>query len=427
MPKSRVVTFGCRLNHYESALIEKHLKSIDSALETVVFNTCAVTAEAERQAKQAIRSLKRDNPETRIVVTGCGAQLNAKMFEVMPEVSTVLGNREKMEAAFLAKPQGTFVGEMEKVSALPAHTPLPSAELDQKKRVFLQIQNGCDHACTFCVITKARGPSQSIAKEKLVAQINALVATGVEEVVLTGVDLTAYGQDFEVPLTLTDLVRFLLLKVPQLKRLRISSLDPAEIDASFFQLVAKEKRLMPHFHISLQAGADLILKRMKRRHLRQDVITFCQRLRHVRPDAVLGADIIVGFPTETEAHFQDTLDLVEECRIALLHVFPFSPRPETPAARMPQVPKAVAKERSQRLRRLGDKVYYDTLESFVGQTCSVLLERAQRGYNAHFLPVVVETSPATRGVLENVLIEGIVEKEGKKHLLGRPLEVRHVA
>lgn len=426
MPKSHVITFGCRLNRYESLLIEKNLATLTAEQETFVFNTCAVTSEAERQARQAIRRLKREKPDARIVVTGCGAQLGAKSFAVMPEVDLILGNREKMHASFLKKASGTFVGEMKALEELPSHTPLSKDRAQHGNRAFLQIQNGCDHACTFCVITKARGPSQSVDPEKLVAQVRALCQEGVSEVILTGVDLTAYGQDLKKSYTLTSVVRLLLKEVPDLGRLRISSLDPAEIDESFFDLVVCEPRLMPHFHISLQAGADLILKRMKRRHLRNDMIQFAQKVRYARPDIVLGADIIVGFPTETEAHFQETLQLVEECKIALLHVFPFSPRPTTPAARMPQVSKEVVKERGQRLRRLGQKIYYETLESFVGQKTEVLLEKSQYGYNPHFLPVVLEGEHA-KGLVDNILIQSVVEREGKFCLLGKVEEVLRVA
>lgn len=422
MPKApQVVTFGCRLNAFESEVIEGMLSEKNHA-NTVVFNTCAVTKEAERQARQRIRRLKRARPDAFVVVTGCGAQLDPGTFSAMPEVNVVLGNREKMNAAFFQKTEGVFVDEMDTVDILPG-TLVPK---EGKIRTFLQIQNGCDHACTFCVITLARGPSQSVSLESLVKQAHKALELGVKEIILTGVDLTAYGNDQEGWPTFTDLIEAFLAHLPQLKRLRISSLDPAELGEDFFALIAKEPRILPHFHISLQAGADLILKRMKRRHLRADVIRFCERLRVACPKAVLGADVIVGFPTETQAHFEDTLDLIDLCQISLLHVFPYSPRPGTPAARMPQIDRGITLARGKQLRRQGEKILHSVMDSLIGTQMSVLVERPGFGYTDTFLPVSLPTNVRV-GEIATVYIAA--QERGKQglHLVGKVGSVNDVA
>jgi threonylcarbamoyladenosine tRNA methylthiotransferase MtaB len=404
--KSHAVTFGCRLNTYESGLIEKALSRV-APLNTVVVNTCAVTAEAERQAQQAIRRLKRENPEAFVVVTGCSAQLAPERFSDMPEVGLVLGNREKLDEELLQKKEGVFVGEMAYEASLPMSQTLSSVAA----RTFLQIQNGCDHACTFCAVTHARGPSQSVPVDVLASHVRQAVAKGAQEIILTGVDLTAYGRDLEAKTSLATLVSGLLRAAPDLKRLRISSLDPAEVEEGLVALIANEPRIAPHFHLSLQAGADLILKRMKRRHLRDDVFRCVGALRRARPDVALGADVIVGFPTETDVHFQDTCQLVEACAIPMLHVFPFSPRPGTPAARMPQVDKAIIKQRGQRLRRLGDKLNHAYLERFQGRCVEVLMEKEGFGYSAHYVPVVLEDSASVApGMMVRARITGLVHR-----------------
>lgn len=404
--KSHTMTFGCRLNTYESGLIEKTLSRV-APLNTVVVNTCAVTAEAERQAKQAIRRLKREKPDVFVVVTGCSAQLEPQQFADMPEVGLVLGNREKLSEDLLQKKEGVFVGEMAYESSLPMAQTLSSVSA----RTFLQIQNGCDHACTFCTITHARGPSQSVPVDVLASHVTQAVAEGAQEVILTGVDLTAYGRDLAESPSLATLVRTLLRTVPALKRLRISSLDPAEVEDDLVAVIADESRIAPHFHLSLQAGADLILKRMKRRHLRDDVFRCTEALRRARPDVALGADVIVGFPTETDAHFQDTCQLVEACAIPMLHVFPFSPRPGTPAARMPQVEKAMIKQRSQRLRRLGDKLHHTYLQHFQDKHLDVLVEKEGFGYSAHYVPVVFEDVAAvSEGMMVRAHTTGLVQR-----------------
>lgn len=379
---SHTVTFGCRLNAYESAAIDKNLSAVHPK-GAVVFNTCAVTHEAERQALQAIRRLRREKPDAFVIVTGCAAQLKPHQFESMPEVDMVLGNREKMAADFLKKPAGTYVNAMEVAPALSLGPGMGAV------RDFLQIQNGCDHACTFCVITHARGPSQSVPIPDVINMAKAMVTKGAKELTLTGVDLTAYGQDLVDNPSLGLLTKNLLDSVPDLKRLRISSLDPAEVGQDLLDLMKEEPRLMPHFHISLQAGADLILKRMKRRHLQKDIVQFVKDVRDRCPDVAFGADVIAGFPTETDALFQETYDLLDDLKIPFLHVFPFSPRPGTPAARMPQVDREVVKQRASRLRRLAQKTTYAYLERFLSQPVQVLLEKEGFGYTRHYCPVLV--------------------------------------
>src|SRR5882672_2266728 len=345
MPETEIITFGCRLNAFESEVIRRAAAAA-GLTGAVIVNTCAVTAEAERQARQAIRRARRRYPEASIIVTGCAADIAPERYAALPEVDRVLDNRAKL------RPQSYLQGEV-----APADLAETAAHLvdgfEGKSRAFLQVQQGCDHRCTFCIIPYARGPSRSVPMGLVADQARRLVASGYREIVLTGVDLTAYGGDLPGTPNLGQLVRRLLAAVPELERLRLSSLDPAEIDAELWRLLAEERRLMPHLHLSLQSGDDLILKRMKRRHSRAEAIAVARHARALRPEVALGADLIAGFPTETEEMFRRSLDLVAECGLAFVHVFPYSARPGTPAARMPQLPNAHVKERAARLRLAG--------------------------------------------------------------------------
>jgi threonylcarbamoyladenosine tRNA methylthiotransferase MtaB len=377
-------TLGCRLNAWETAAMEE--LAAGAGLEgAVVVNTCAVTAEAVRQARQTIRKARRENPAARIVVTGCAAQVDPQAFAAMPEVSLVLGNAEKMRPeswARIAAPD--FTGETERVQVEDIMSVRETAGhlidgFGTRARAHVQIQNGCDHRCTFCIIPYGRGNSRSVPAGVVVDQIRRLVDRGYREAVLTGVDLTSWGADLPGEPRLGDLVGRILRLVPDLPRLRLSSIDSIEADPALVEAIGAERRLMPHLHLSLQAGDDLILKRMKRRHLRDDAIRFCEAMRAARPDIVFGADIIAGFPTETEAMFENALRLVEECGLTWLHVFPFSPRAGTPAARMPQVPKAQVKARAARLRSLGADRVASHLAAQVGKTVPVLVETTGTG------------------------------------------------
>lgn len=390
MSKNEIVTFGCRLNIYESEVMRT--KAQEAGLEdAIIFNTCAVTSEAERQARQAIRKARRDNPEKTIIVTGCAAQINPDHYAAMPEVDRVIGNHEKMQAPSFVPDhtQKVLVNDIMSVKETATHL---VKSFDGKTRAFVEVQNGCDHRCTFCTIPYGRGNSRSVPIGLLVDQVRQLVREGFVEVILTGVDVTSYGSDLPGTPTLGQMMRRLLSQVPDLKRLRLSSLDPVEVDEDLYQLLATEQRLMPHLHISLQAGHDLILKRMKRRHLRQDVIDFCRKVRELRPDVVFGADIIAGFPTETEEMFQQTLDLVRECDLTYLHVFPYSPRPGTPAARMPQVARDVIKDRARRLRALGEEQKASFLRSQLTQSQWVLMEKEHVGRAENFAQVQFENT-----------------------------------
>jgi threonylcarbamoyladenosine tRNA methylthiotransferase MtaB len=375
-----VVTFGCRLNIYESEVIKREagVAGVDDA---VVVNTCAVTAEAVRQARQTIRRLKRERPDARIVVTGCAAQTQPDDFTQMPEVARVIGNEEKLDARAWRGDDKIAVSDIMAVRDMRAHS---IDSIDGRARAFVQVQNGCDHRCTFCIIPFGRGNSRSLSVTDVVAQVHRLVERGYREVVLTGVDITSYGDG---DMRLGALVKRILRDVPELARLRLSSIDSVEADADLFDALANEPRLMPHLHLSLQAGDDLILKRMKRRHSRGQSIAFCAQVRRLRPDVAFGADIIAGFPTETEDMFARSLDLVDECGLTTLHVFPFSPRPGTPAARMPQVDRAVAKERARRLREKGEAALRAHLAAQVGITHRVLTEQATLGRTEQFVPV----------------------------------------
>ena len=384
----QIITFGCRVNAYESEVMRGHARA--AGLEdAVIVNTCAVTAEAERQARQAIRKARRDNPEARIIVTGCAAQIDPDKYAAMGEVDRVLGNMEKMDpASFLPGAAGpVHVSDIMQVEETASHL---IEGFEARTRAFIQIQTGCDHRCTFCIIPFGRGNNRSVPMGEIVSQVRLLVENGVPEVVLTGVDITDYGRDLPGQPSLGQLCRRLLMNVPALKRLRLSSVDPVEIDPELLRLLAEEERLMPHLHLSMQAGADLILKRMKRRHLQADIRRVVDEARRLRPDVVFGADIIAGFPTETEEQFRESLAVVEDCGLTWLHVFPYSERPGTPAARMPQVPKAERKERAQRLRAAGERQVARFLESRLGTTAQVLMEKEGMGRSEHFAPVRLE-------------------------------------
>jgi threonylcarbamoyladenosine tRNA methylthiotransferase MtaB len=397
-----VVTFGCRLNSAESEVVRREAERAGLS-ETVVVNTCAVTAEAVRQARQTIRALRRSRPQAKIVVTGCAAQTEPHTFAAMAETDRVLGNMEKLSPDFWREARASFaVEDMPKTTVNDIMAVRETAahlleSFSGRTRAFVQVQNGCDHRCTFCIIPYGRGNSRSVPMGAVVADVRRLVANGYGEVVLTGVDITSYGADLPGSPKLGTLVRQILKHVPELKRLRLSSIDSVEADRDLIDAFAREGRLMPHLHLSLQAGDDLILKRMKRRHSRDDAIAFCDTLRALRPDVVFGADIIAGFPTETEAMFERSLDLVEECGLTHLHVFPFSPRPGTPAARMRQLPRAVVKERARRLRERGTSALYRYLDAEVGATRRVMLEAKERGRTEHFTQVklAVPAAPGT--------------------------------
>ncbi|MBB4305200.1 threonylcarbamoyladenosine tRNA methylthiotransferase MtaB [Rhodobium orientis] len=389
-----VITFGCRLNTYESEVIRR--EAGDAGLENaIVFNSCAVTAEAVRQARQAIRRARRENPNARIVVTGCAAQTEPEVFAEMDEVDLVLGNSGKLDGATwkglvdfgIERDEKILVDDIMELKETAAHL---VDGLEGRARAFVQVQNGCDHRCTFCIIPYGRGASRSVPMGAVVTEIRRLVENGYGEVVLTGVDLTSYGHDLPGTPTLGDLVAKILALVPELTRLRLSSIDSIEADPALIRALAEEERLMPHLHLSLQAGDDMILKRMKRRHLRDDAIRFCEEIRARRPDVVFGADLIAGFPTETEEMFQNTLDLVAACGLTYLHVFPFSPRPGTPAAKMPQVERAIAKERAARLRGAGAAAYARHLAGEIGSRRQVLIERDGLGRTEQFTETALE-------------------------------------
>lgn len=397
-----IVTFGCRLNAYESEVMRRHAE--EAGLDDVIIvNTCAVTAEATRQARQSIRRMKRERPDTPIIVTGCAAQIDPTQFSKMDEVATVLGNQEKLEAkSFVGLGQaGLDLSNAPRVQVNDIFSVKETAGhlidgFGERARAFVQIQNGCNHRCTFCIIPYGRGNSRSTGVGEVVDQIKRLVDSGFKEVVLTGVDITSFGEDLPGTPTLGTLVQKIIKLVPDLPRLRISSIDSIEVDEPLYDAIIHEPRVMPHLHLSLQAGDDMILKRMKRRHLRGDAIQFTNRVRAERPDMVFGADIIAGFPTETEEMFQNSLKLVEECDLTWLHVFPYSEREGTPAAKIPnRVPKQVRKERAARLRAAGDKRVSDLFRRAEGTAANVLVERVDAdgnavGHSEQFIPVVIE-------------------------------------
>jgi threonylcarbamoyladenosine tRNA methylthiotransferase MtaB len=386
-----VVTFGCRLNTFESEVMRRHAQ--DAGLDDVILvHTCAVTKEAERQARQAIRRAKRERPAARVVVTGCSAQIDPATYAGMAEVDRVLGNEEKLRPETWSNlfAHDAPLVQVADIMAVREAAPHLVDGFDGRTRAFVQVQQGCDHRCTFCVIPYGRGNNRSVGLGAIAAQARTLLAAGYREIVLTGVDLTSYGKDLPGRPTLGSMLKRLLRLVPELERLRLSSIDPAEVDPALEELITGEPRVMPHVHLSVQAGADLILKRMKRRHLRDDVIRLAERLRSRRPELAFGADLITGFPTETDRHFEDTLALVDEADLSFLHVFPFSPRPGTPAAKMPQVEPRLRKERAAVLRAQGEAALTRLFERLVGLEHDVLVERGGRGHTPHFAPIVLE-------------------------------------
>jgi threonylcarbamoyladenosine tRNA methylthiotransferase MtaB len=411
-----VVTFGCRLNAYESEAIR--LRAGEAQLrDAVVVNTCAVTAEAVRQSRQAIRRLKRENPARRIIVTGCAAQTQPQTYAAMAEVDAVIGNAEKLTSQAYAD---FGVGSAEKIRvndimALRETAPQMVDHFEGHTRAFLQVQNGCDHRCTFCVIPYGRGNSRSVPMGAVVSEARRLVEKGYPEIVLTGVDLTSYGADLPGAPGLGALVEKILRLIPGLKRLRLSSIDSIETDAVLMRMIAEEDRLMPHFHLSAQSGDDMILKRMKRRHARADTIAFCDTVRAMRPDAAFSADLIAGFPTETDAMFENSLKLVDDAGLSSLHVFPYSPRAGTPAASMPQLPRGLVKERASRLRARGEAALAARLDAMRGTTHTVLAERGGIGRTPCFTPV--EIGPIPHGTFLPVAITG---RRGDR-LVGAPV------
>jgi threonylcarbamoyladenosine tRNA methylthiotransferase MtaB len=391
-PGVDILTLGCRLNSYESEVMRGHAEAAGLA-DAVIVNTCAVTAEAVRQARQTIRRARRERPDAAIIVTGCAAQIDPAAFAAMPEVTRVIGNAEKMKAetfaplSLLGEPERVRVNDIMSVRETAAHL---VDGLDGRARAFVQVQTGCDHRCTFCIIPYGRGNSRSVPAGEVVDQVKRLVATGHYEIVLTGVDLTSWGADLPNAPKLGNLVARILKLAPDLKQLRLSSIDAIEIDEPLFGLLAHEPRIAPHLHLSFQSGDDMILKRMKRRHSRQDAIDLCHRLRAARPEMAFGADLIAGFPTETDAMFANTLASVEECGIDYLHVFPYSPRPGTPAARMPQVAREVVKARAARLREAGARRLALRLDRHVGVTAMALVENGGRARLPDFSPVKID-------------------------------------
>ena len=409
---ARVITLGCRLNAFEGQVIREQTQSLDN---TVIVNTCAVTGEAVRQARQTIRRLRRENPDARLVVTGCAAQVEPETFAEMGEVDLVLGNAEKVDPAQWRRIAGANdfgVGETEKVRVndimtVREHTPHMIDCLSERTRAFIQVQNGCDHRCTFCIIPFGRGNARSVPVGEAVEQVKRVVEAGHREVVLTGVDLTSYGPDLPGSPRLGTLVQAILRHVPELPRLRLSSIDSIEADAALMDCMS-ESRLMPHLHLSLQSGDDMILKRMKRRHLRDDAIRFCEDVRARRPDVVFGADLIAGFPTETEAMHQQSVALLEDCGLTWLHIFPYSPRKGTPAAKMPAVDGGAIRERAAELRAAGDARRAAYLGSRVGQRERVLVERGDMGRTEGFAEVRF-AEPQEQGNILDVTVTGVAD------------------
>lgn len=403
---------GCRLNAYETKAMEE-LAAQAGLDNAVVVNTCAVTAEAVRKARQDIRKLRRTHPSAKIIVTGCAAQTEPETFAAMGEVDAVIGNTEKMQASTWAGLAGDFGTEPVQVDDIMSVTETAGHLIDgfgTRSRAYVQIQNGCDHRCTFCIIPFGRGNSRSVPAGVVVDQIKRLVDRGFNEVVLTGVDLTSWGADLPSTPRLGDLVMRILKLVPDLPRLRISSIDSIEVDEALMQAIATEQRLMPHLHLSLQHGDDLILKRMKRRHLRDDAIQFAQEARKLRPDMTFGADIIAGFPTETDAHFANSLKLVEDCDLTWLHVFPYSPRPGTPASRMPQVNGKAIKVRAAQLRATGTLQVKRHLTAQIGKTHQILMENPHMGRTAQFTEVTFNT-PQPEGQIVTATIKSHTETQ----------------
>ena len=421
----KVLTFGCRLNAFESEVMLRKAKEagLDELPDgAVLVNTCAVTGEAVRQAKQAIRRARRENPEARIIVTGCAAQTDAESFGSMEEVDLVIGNEDKLHSQSYRALPDFGINQMEKVRVndimeVKETAPHMIDSLGGHSRAFVQVQNGCDHRCTFCIIPYGRGNSRSAPMGSVVDQVKKLVDNGYHEVVLTGVDTTSYGADLPGSPTLGSLVVKILKQVPELPRLRLSSIDSIEVDEPLMEVIASEERFMPHLHLSLQHGDDMILKRMKRRHLRDHSIEFCQSIRSIRPDMAFGADMIAGFPTETDAMFENSLSIVDECGLDFLHVFPFSPRPGTPAANMPQLDRGLVKQRAAKLREKGQQAYQNHLDRVANGTHAVLVERGGLGRTPQF--TTVETGDLPQGEIVDFKISG----HNGKHLLGEAIRI----
>lgn len=403
MNKSQeVITFGCRLNIYESEIIKDNLAKSGEE-NVVVINSCAVTKQAEKEARQTIRKLKKADPSKKIIVTGCAAQSNPGMFAAMPEVDKIIGNEEKLSDKYYHfDSERVMVNDIMSVKETANHL---VQSFDGKARAFIQVQNGCDHRCTFCIIPFGRGNSRSVPIGAIVDQVRSLINGGFKEIVFTGVDVTAYGADLPGKPTFAQMIRRLLGLVPELKRLRLSSIDVAEIDEDLFDLMAHNEKLMPHFHISLQAGDDMILKRMKRRHNRQQVVDFCHALRKIRPYVSFGADIIAGFPTETDEMFENTRRLISEAGVQYLHVFPYSEREGTPAARMPQVPMQIRKERAAILREEGRKEQEKFFEQNIGRKVQLLVEKNNNAHTESFIPVKLEGNYESGRLLEAELTD----------------------
>lgn len=389
----KVITFGCRLNTFETAVMRQLAE--DKLDDVVLIHTCAVTGEAERQCRQAIRQAARENPGKKIVVTGCAAQLHPDIFAAMPEVDRVLGNHEKLTREALFGSEEVLVGDL---SEAPADLPIIS-DFEGRNRAFLQIQQGCDHACTFCIVRFARGKNRGLAPDKVIEQARVFVEKGFSEIVLTGVDVASY------PYGLWALTKRLLTEVDGLKRLRFGSLDPAGVGDDLLELMAAYPTLMPSVHLSVQAGDNLILKRMARRHTFEDIVSFAEKLRQVHPLATLGADLIAGFPTETEAQFARTLDLMRAAQVTHAHVFPYSARPGTPAAKMPMVPKADRIERAGRARVLGQQIQEEWMDRMIGQNVTILVERDGTGYTENYMPVRLE-SVSVKEMYVNAVVRG---------------------
>jgi len=410
LANNSVVTFGCRLNIFESEIIRENLAA--SGLENVViFNTCTVTKAAEHEAIHAIKRLKKEKPDCKIIVTGCAVQTNSEKFAEMTEIDKILGNEEKLHPEnYKLDGRRLLVNDIMSIKETASHI---VKQFKEHSRAFIQVQNGCDHRCTFCIIPFGRGNSRSVPIGTLVTQVKNLLVSGYKEIVFTGVDVTSYGPDLPGNPTFSQMIRRLLSLVPDLQRLRLSSIDVAEIDDDLFELMAYEKRLMPHFHISLQSGDNMILKRMKRRHQREDVIEFCHRLREIRSDVSYGADIIAGFPTETEEMFKNTNKLITEADLQYLHIFPYSEREGTPAARMPQVEKHVRKERAAILRKSGEKNLTKFFNKFENTKAKVLIEKNNRGHTENFIPVRV-----LQDIKEGSIVEVTLTKVDGKVMLG---------
>lgn len=404
MSGPRLETFGCRLNTFESEIMLQHAEKA-GLNNTIIFNTCAVTAEATRQARQAIRKARKENPDAEIVVTGCAAQTEADVFAAMPEVTRVLGNEEKLVATSWIKGSNRPRVDVSDIMQVKQTRPPMIDQLTARTRAFLQVQTGCDHRCTFCIIPFGRGNSRSVPVADAVEQVKRLVNGGHHEVVLSGVDLTSWGGDLEGAPKLSVLLARILKDVPDLKRLRLSSIDSIEADAALIDIITGEERVMPHLHLSLQSGDNMILKRMKRRHAREDSIAFCAELKSRRRDMVFGADIIAGFPTETDEMFENSMKLVDECGLTYLHVFPYSSRPGTPAARMPMLEKDVIKRRAALLRAQGEHRLQHFLSTQVGSKQPVLVETANTGRTPHFA-MTRFAQRMTPGALVNVDVIG---------------------